>query len=203
MAAKKSPFSGLDRSKTLAENTLNAGPVVLDSNVKVASPDGTGFSDGVLFISLANATPDDHLSIAEVGGITLGTDPSGHTIAFYEGVQIGIVMTGRSGLTVLLGEPVDDAAMTALARAVAYSCIMASAAQHGHYRWITARLRPSAGRGLRAIPLPPRGRRRRRGVVWCCRFRPPPRSRSGHLRAPMSYHQICSAKLPDRESHKL
>ncbi|MFG1343837.1 VCBS domain-containing protein [Xanthobacter autotrophicus DSM 431] len=121
MAAKKSPFSGLDRNKTLAENTVNAGPVVLDSNVKVASPDGTGFSSGALNISLANATLDDHLSIAEVGGITLGTDTSGRTVAFYEGVQIGTVMTGPGGLTVLLGEPVDDAAMTALARAVAYS----------------------------------------------------------------------------------
>lgn len=121
MATKKSPFSGLDRNKTLAENTVNAAPVVLDSNVKVASPDGTGFSHGALNVSLAGATYDDHLSIAEVGGITLGTDSSDRTIAFYEGEQIGTVIAGPGGLTVLLGEPVDDAAMTALARAVAYS----------------------------------------------------------------------------------
>lgn len=32
MAAKKTPaFAALDRNKTLAENTVNAGPVVLDS----------------------------------------------------------------------------------------------------------------------------------------------------------------------------
>ena len=41
-------FGGLDRTKTLAENTVNAGPVVLDSSVTLKNPDGTGFKGGSL-----------------------------------------------------------------------------------------------------------------------------------------------------------
>ncbi|MFG1211195.1 VCBS domain-containing protein [Xanthobacter flavus] len=121
MATKtKAPaFGGLDRSKTLAENTVNAGPVVLDSNVTLKNPDGTGFQGGSLTVKLANAGVDDHLSIAEVGGITLKTD-AGTTSVFYNGVRIGTETVSGSTITVSFDQPVSDDAATALARAIAY-----------------------------------------------------------------------------------
>ncbi|UJX47098.1 VCBS domain-containing protein [Xanthobacter sp. YC-JY1] len=124
MATKtKAPaFGGLDRSKTLAENTVNAGPVVLDSNVTLKNPDGTGFQGCSLNVTLPNAGLSEHLSIAEVGGITLHTDPvTGETTVFYNGVQIGTEMLLNGGLGVKFDHPVSDAAATALARAFAYS----------------------------------------------------------------------------------
>lgn len=122
MATKtKAPaFGGLDRSKTLAENTVNAGPVVLDSNVTLKNPDGTGFQGGSLTVKLANAGVDDHLSIAEVDGITLKTD-AGTTSVFYNGVRIGTETVSGSTITVSFDQPVGDDAATALARAIAYS----------------------------------------------------------------------------------
>ncbi|MFG1343840.1 VCBS domain-containing protein [Xanthobacter autotrophicus DSM 431] len=127
MPAKKTTptFGALDRNKTLAENTVNAGPVVLDSNVTLKNPDGTGFQGGALSVKLAGATADDRLSIAEVGGITVETDAgSGATYVFYNGVRIGTeTSSGQNGsaLTVSFDQPVSDAAATALARAIAYS----------------------------------------------------------------------------------
>ncbi|MFG1189326.1 VCBS domain-containing protein [Xanthobacter flavus] len=124
MATKtKAPaFGGLDRSKTLAENTVNAGPVVLDSNVTLKNPDGTGFQGGSLTVKLANAGVDDHLSIAAVGGITLGTDAgTGATVVFYNGARIGTETVSGSTITVSFDQPVSDDAATALARAIAYS----------------------------------------------------------------------------------
>lgn len=123
MATKtKAPaFGGLDRSKTLAENTVNAGPVVLDSNVTLKNPDGTGFQGGSLSVKLANAGVDDHLSIAQVGGITLKTDAgTGTTSVFYNGVRIGTETVSGSTITVSFDQPVSDDAATALARAIAY-----------------------------------------------------------------------------------
>ncbi|MBN8916701.1 MAG: PD40 domain-containing protein [Rhizobiales bacterium] len=124
MATKtKAPaFGGLDRSKTLAENTVNAGPVVLDSNVTLKNPDGTGFQGGSLTVKLANAGVDDHLSIAAVGGITLGSDAgTGTTVVFYNGARIGTETVSGSTITVSFDQPVSDDAATALARAIAYS----------------------------------------------------------------------------------
>lgn len=126
MAAKKTPtFGALDRNKTLAENTVNAGPAVLDSNVTLKNPDGTGFQGGSLSVKLASAGTDDHLSIAEVGGITLETDVGiGTTSVFYNGVRIGTeTQFGENGsaLTVSFDQPVSNDAATALARAIAYS----------------------------------------------------------------------------------
>lgn len=124
MAKKtKAPaFGGLDRSKTLAENTVNAGPVVLDSNVTLKNPDGTGFQGGSLTVKLAKAGADDHLSIAEVGGITLKTDAgTGITSVFYNGVRIGTETVSGSTITVSFDQPAGDDAATALARAIAYS----------------------------------------------------------------------------------
>lgn len=124
MATKtKAPsFSGLDRSKTLAENTVNAGPVVLDSNVTLKNPDGTGFQGGSLTVKLAKAGADDHLSIAEVGGITLKTDAdTGTASVYYNGVRIGTETVSGSTITVSFDQPVSDDAATALARAIAYS----------------------------------------------------------------------------------
>lgn len=124
MATKtKAPaFGGLDRSKTLAENTVNAGPVVLDSNVTLKNPDGTGFQGGSLNVTLPNAGLNEHLSIAQVGGITLQADAvTGETTVFYNGVQIGTEVLLNGGLGVKFDHPVSDAAATALARAFAYS----------------------------------------------------------------------------------
>ena len=124
MATKtKAPaFGGLDRSKTLAENTVNAGPVVLDSNVTLKNPDGTGFQGGSLTVKLANAGVDDHLSIVQVGGITLTTDAgTGTTSVFYNGARIGTETASGSTITVSFDQPVGDDAATALARAIAYS----------------------------------------------------------------------------------
>ncbi|WP_024277057.1 VCBS domain-containing protein [Xanthobacter sp. 126] len=124
MATKtKAPaFGGLDRSKTLAENTVNAGPVVLDSNVTLKNPDGTGFQGGSLSVKLANAGVDDHLSIAAVGGITLQTDAgTGTTSVFYNGARIGTETVSSSTITVSFDQPASDDAATALARAIAYS----------------------------------------------------------------------------------
>ncbi|WP_296582773.1 VCBS domain-containing protein [Xanthobacter sp.] len=127
MAAKKTApvFGALDRNKTLAENSVNAGPVVLDSNVTLTNPEGSGFQGGAFSAKLSNATAADDLSIAELGGISVQKDTgSGATLVFYNGVRIGTqTSSGQNGnaLVVALDGPVDNAAATALARAVTYS----------------------------------------------------------------------------------
>ncbi|MEP9353009.1 VCBS domain-containing protein [Xanthobacter sp. KR7-65] len=144
MAARKSTptFGAFDRNKTLAENTVNAGPVVLDSNVTLKNPDGTGFEGGALSVKLASAGPDDRLSIAEVGGITVETDAgSGTTSVFYNGVRIGTETEfGQNGsaLTVSFDQPVSDDAATALARAIAYSSAGNAPSKAAHALTFTA-----------------------------------------------------------------
>lgn len=124
MAAKaKTGFSGLDRSKTLAENTVNAGPVVLDSNVTVAAPPN-GFASNAFFdVRMVNSTTLDHFSISQVGGITLVDMTAQTSSIFYNGKHIGWETSAGTDqyLSIILEPGVTNEEVTALARAIAYS----------------------------------------------------------------------------------
>ena len=126
MPAKKAPvFGALNRNATLAETSVNAGPVQLDSDVSLKNPDGTGFQGGAFSVKLAKATAQDDLVITERGGIALQVNgESGATEVYYNGARIGtLTSSGQDGtaLVVAFDQPVDDAAATALARAVAFA----------------------------------------------------------------------------------
>ncbi|WP_024278213.1 VCBS domain-containing protein [Xanthobacter sp. 126] len=124
MAAKaKTGFSGLDKSKTLAENTVNAGPVVLDSNVTFVAPANAAFMDASFTVSMANSTALDHFSISQVGGITF-YENSDHTAEiYYNDFYIGRETTAGTdqSMNISLVQGVTGEEVSALARAISYS----------------------------------------------------------------------------------
>ncbi|MEM7425832.1 MAG: tandem-95 repeat protein, partial [Pseudomonadota bacterium] len=116
-------FNGF-ASAIFQENTVNAGPVVIDANVSVSDPDSADFEGGSLTVTYASGGgTEDQLSIVEGGGIT---DFDG-TISF-NGTAIAEVSTtdnGGNGASLVIsfnqgGNP-DAAAIEALIEALGYS----------------------------------------------------------------------------------
>lgn len=129
VAGRKPVFSGLDRSVTFSENAVNAAWLPIDANVTVANPDGTGFGGGALRVSLSGATNFDTLSVASVGGITVVNPAAGGLLrpivldVYYDGELIGFIdlMSHDVGaVSISLTDAADDAAVTALTRAISY-----------------------------------------------------------------------------------
>ncbi len=124
MAAKaKTGFSGLDKSKTLAENTVNASPVVLDSNVTFVAPANAAFMDASFTVSMANSTALDHFSISQVGGITFYENPDHTAEIYYNEFYIGRETTAGTdqSMNISLVPGVTGEEVSALARAISYS----------------------------------------------------------------------------------
>lgn len=126
MAAKaKTGFSGLDKSKTLAENTVNAGPVVLDSNVTfTSSSPNVNYRDRLFLVEISNRGDGDHISIENIGGITVsdGINNQEYANIYYNGHYLGNVWSNPNGyLIVELAWDATGDGIGALARAISYS----------------------------------------------------------------------------------
>ncbi|MFG1189899.1 hypothetical protein [Xanthobacter flavus] len=120
MAAKaKTGFSGLDKSKTLAENTVNAGPVVLDSNVTFTATSPDIFTQGYFLVDVANFGGNDHFYLKDGGGIKVVYGQDFGSV-YYNDVLVGTVMSGGPYISVTLEPNVTAESMTAMARAVSY-----------------------------------------------------------------------------------
>lgn len=120
MAAKaKTGFSGLDKSKTLAENTVNAGPVVLDSNVTFTATSPDIFTQGYFLVDVANFGGNDHFYLKDGGGIKVVYGQDFGSV-YYNDVLVGTLTSGGPYISVTLEPNVTGEAMTAMARAVSY-----------------------------------------------------------------------------------
>ncbi|UDQ87433.1 hypothetical protein LJE71_14065 [Xanthobacter autotrophicus] len=120
MAAKaKTGFSGLDKSKTLAENTVNAGPVVLDSNVTFTAASPDILSRGFFLVDVANYNEHDHFYLKDGGGIKVINGADFGSV-YYNDVLVGAVTSGGPYISVTLEPGITEEAMTAMARAVTY-----------------------------------------------------------------------------------
>jgi hypothetical protein len=100
---------------------VNAGPVVLDSNVTfVTTSPSESFRNGAFSVAIANSTQDDHLQIESVGGISL-QGPENNLIYYY-GYYVGEIWSSGSGrLIVALAPDVHSQDLTVLAQSVSYS----------------------------------------------------------------------------------
>ncbi len=120
MAAKaKTGFSGLDRSKTLAENTVNAGPVVLDSNVTFTAASPDIFTQGYFLVDVTNFGGNDHFYLKDGGGIKVVYGQDFGSV-YYNDVLVGTVTSGGPYISVTLEPNVTAESMTAMARVVSY-----------------------------------------------------------------------------------
>ena len=104
----------LDTAITVDAGAVAAG-IVLDSDLSIDNPDATGFAGGSLVVSLASATIDDALSVADIGGITVVSGT-----VFYLGVPIGTISGGTAGtpISIALSGTVTTTEISALANAI-------------------------------------------------------------------------------------
>lgn len=154
MAAKaKTGFSGLDRSKTLAENTVNAGPVVLDSNVTFTASSPDIFTQGYFLVDVANFGGNDHFYLKEGGGIKVVYGQDFGSV-YYNDVLVGTVTSGGPYISVTLEPNVTAESMTAMARAArAVSYYYDGDAPSAFGRVVTYRVLNSSGADTSATML--------------------------------------------------
>ena len=112
-----SDANGPGRGKTanLGRGALLSGAVI-DKNIEIGNPEGTGFSNGRLHVHLDNATPDDQLMVAKSGDISV----SGNDVLFKR-KKFATWTGGEAGtdLVVLFGPDVAKAEVQPLLRAIA------------------------------------------------------------------------------------
>lgn len=120
-------ISNLDPARSFNEKD---GPVVIDSNVALANPDGTGFDNGFLTVAIASPDNKDQLAIANASNPTANgaVTVAGDNVRVGDGTAAVVVGTidstqdGRNGhsLKIVFTGPVTDAQATAIARAVTF-----------------------------------------------------------------------------------
>src|SRR5712664_3180178 len=86
-------LTGLGPSVTFLENTVNATPQLIDSNVTFTDPDNN-FTNGTLTVN--GLLAEDTVSIKNIGGGSGQIGFSGGDVS-YEGTVIGTVTGGTAG----------------------------------------------------------------------------------------------------------
>src|SRR5712691_10514965 len=112
-------LTGLDASVTFLENTVNAAPQVLDSDVTFTDPDNN-FDTGTLVVS--GLLAEDSVGIKNVGSGAGQIGFAGGTVSF-EGTDIGTATGGTAGtdLTVTFNASATSTAIDALIQDLTYA----------------------------------------------------------------------------------